>query len=135
MSVNIDEGCNVRDLLKAVFAATFIFLSMIKMAVAENAYEGGSFIVSAMRVGSGGTYVEFQPPLAGCNGGSQYRMHARIRPDDTQNYDAIVSTLLSAYHTKSTLRGVWYETLPDGVSECNNAGGILRLYMVKGDWY
>ena len=129
--MNKDAGINMQELLKAVFVATFLFLSMIRAAVAENSYEGGSFAVSAMRIGSGGTYVEFQPPLAGCNGGSQYRMHARIRPDDTQNYDAIVSALLSAYHTKSKLRGVWYETLPDGVSECNNAGGILRLVMIE----
>ena len=129
--MNIDEGCIVQDLLKTVFVATLIFLSMIKVAVAEYAYEGGSFIVKTMRIGGSGTYVEFEPPLAGCNGGSQYRMHARIRTSDTQNYDAIVSTLLSAYHTKSKLRGVWYETLPDGVSECNNGGGVLRLDMIE----
>lgn len=93
--------------------------------------QGGMFRVASLRVGSDATFVQFDPAPSACNGGSHYRMHARVKASAMENYDAMVSTLLSAYMAEQRIRYIWYHDLPSGVQACNDAGGILDITMIE----
>ena len=106
----------------------FCLLSSSVFAGGQN----GDFKVSSLRVGDDGVYIEFSPAPAACNGGNQYRMHARVRNTISKNYDAIVSSLLTAYTSNQTFKYIWFNDLPSGVEACSNTGGeILELTMVE----
>lgn len=94
--------------------------------------ESGPFKVISLRTGNDGVYIQFNPAPSACNGGSQYRMHARVRHSVSENYNGMVSTLLTAFTTDQTLKYIWYSDLPAGVVSCSNNGNeILELKMVE----
>jgi len=112
---------------------TIVFLiscCVFTTALAE--YESGPFKVTSLRMADNGVYIQFSPAPSACNGGTQYRMHARVRHSVSENYNAIVSTLLTAFTTDQTFKYIWYSDLPAGVASCSNNGNeILELTIVE----
>ena len=114
----------------------FITILMCTSFIVSAAGEGGAFKVTSLRVNGNSILVAFDPAPAGCNGGSQYRMHAKVTntvsgdpdPVPRPNYNVMVSMLLTAYTTGQTLKYIWYNVLPSGATSCSNNGDeILTL--------
>jgi len=123
-------------LLKGKLVGCLVFfvlgMSLSSASYAAAGWQGGSFKVSSLRVSNDGVYIKFSPAPTACNGGSQYGMHARVRHTVSQNYDSLMSTLLSAYSAEHTFDYLWYNELPTGASACSNLSGeILELTMIK----
>lgn len=114
--------------LNALALLVFIIFSHSAIAGGQN----GPLKVSSLRVGDDGVYIQFNPAPSACNGGNQYRMHARVRHSISKNYDALVSSLLTAYTTGQSLNYIWFNDLPSGVEACSNNGGeLLELTMIE----
>lgn len=69
--------------------------------------ESGIFKVQTLRYGADGIYVGFSPGLSACNGGDQYRMHAKVPYTQTTNSNALISVLLTAYTAGQTFQFIW----------------------------
>jgi hypothetical protein len=117
--------------MKSIKAAWGLALCLLSAAAIAGG-EGGKFKVSSIRTADDGLYIRFSPAPQACNGGTQYRMHARVRHSVSHNYNALVSTLLAAYSAGHTFQYIWFNDLPSGVSSCSNtAGEILELTMAE----
>lgn len=117
--------------MKIFVVISFLF-SLLWVSTVSAANQYGPFKVSSLRIASdGGIFVEFSPAPSACNGGAHYRMHARVS-NTKDNYNAMVSTLLTAYTTGQQFRYIWYQDLPVGVDSCSNSNGeILDLTVVE----
>ena len=124
-SVHFFKGNNMKSLKTIVF---LILCCVSTTALAE--YEGGQFKVTSLRMAGDGVYIQFSPAPSACNGGDQYRMHARVQHSVSGNYNTMVSTLLTAYTTGQTFKFIWYSALPAGFTSCGN-NEILELIMVE----
>ena len=109
----------------------FGFILLIYSGVSVAGGQGGNFKIVSLRVSGDATYIQFSPAPTACNGGSHYRMHARVRVTSSENYEAMVSTLLSLYMSNQTLRYIWYQDLSAGITACSDSGGILELTMME----
>lgn len=111
-----------------LFLLGVVFFSCPTYAGGEN----GPFLIASLRFGDDGIYIQFSPAPAACNGGDQYRMHARVRHTVSNNYQALVSVLLTAYTAKQNLRYIWYTDLPGSADACGASGpNILELTMLE----
>lgn len=113
----------------------FLILLLCFNFVSTSVHAGGQngpFSIASLRFGDDGVYIQFSPAPLACNGGSQYRMHARVRHSVSKNYQALASVLLTAYTTKQTLRYIWYTDLPSNVDSCGAlSSNILELTMLE----
>lgn len=75
-------------------------------AIAQS-YEAGDWRVSNLRVDTGAVYVTLSPAPAGCQGGNNFGAHLLINMS-RPNFQALYSTLLTAYTANLSLSGIWY---------------------------
>lgn len=89
-------------------------------------WEGGAKTVEVVRFMRTGVYVGFNPPLENCNGGNQARAHVLLKKTH-ENYNALVSVLLTLKTTQTPIRYVWVSN--EGIV-CGPAG-ILTLEKIE----
>lgn len=69
--------------------------------------EGGTKTITAMRVDGGGVSIRLSPAPTNCNGGAQYRMHARVNATHP-DYQAMVSSLLALKTSNKPIKYLWF---------------------------
>jgi len=117
--------------MKSLKTIVFLLLCCVS-TTALAGRESGPFKVTSLRMADNGVYIQFSPAPSACNGGDQYRMHARVQHSVSKNYNGMVSTLLTAFTTGQTFKYIWYSDLPTGVVSCGNIGNeILELILVE----
>ena len=106
------------------YVSMMVALPILLVAEVCNAqvWEGGGKTVTALRFGSNGVSVQFNPAPAACNGGNNYRMHAHLYKDHP-NYNSLLSALITLKTTKTPLQHLW---LSDEDVACS-ATHILKL--------
>lgn len=115
-------------MIRLMFAICFLLFSTSAYCGGQN----GPFSITSLRFGDDGIYMQFSPAPTACNGGSQYRMHARVRHSVSNNYQVLAGVLLTAYTAKQNLRYIWYTDLPSNAEACSSSGpNILELTMLE----
>ena len=108
------------------FVTCFACLMMTSGALAG--YEGAGtvggkgFTITSIRITDQGAKFSVSPAPAGCLGGTHWGEHFIVKspqPDGQgrKNFDAMYSTLLTAFFADQHLDGVWYE---ERTQPCNN---------------
>ncbi len=92
----------------------------------SSTYESGPFKVSSLRFFSTGVDIRFDPEPASCLGGAHYRMHARLSAS-SENYSALVSTLIAAYTADQSFTFLWFSNEGEKCSKTH----ILNLDIVE----
>lgn len=89
----------------------------ISNTVIAQEYEGGSFVIESYRIDSQNTFIRLNPYPDECQGGTHFRMHAKISVDHV-NYKALTSAVMAAYTAKSPIKYIWFQDndLPCGDS-------------------
>lgn len=103
-----------------------LFILFFTMSAHSVVYQGGKFKVETMRFENTQLKVRFSPPPAACEGGDNYRMHARI------DYSAagakeMTSILMAAYMSGATFKFIWFDNEGSVCSETH----LLNLLMVE----
>lgn len=107
-------------LYKPLLFLSIVFSSFI---VHADIYESGPFKIKSIRVAETKVYVQFEPALQACEGGTHYRMHTVTSSENT----ALVSTILATYLSQKTIKYVFARG--EG-SPCSSAH-VLTLYMLE----
>ena len=103
-----------------------IILLVITFISSAQVYQGGTIKVQSMRFSPSAVFVRFSPALNACEGGNQYRMHAKF-PLTQLNSNELTSALLTAYTSGQTLQYVWVSNEGE---RCSNSR-ILNLDMIE----
>lgn len=101
-------------------------LLLASSALSAEVYEGGAKQITLIRVDGGGVSIALSPAPKNCNGGSQYRMHARVYAT-YPNYNAMVSSLLALKTSHSPVKGLWFS---NSNITCD-AANILKITLIE----
>ena len=120
------------------FGTCFACLMMTSGALAR--YEGAgmvggsAFTITSIHLTDQGAKLAVSPAPAGCLGGTHWGEHFLVelpQPDGQgrKSFDAMYSTLLTAFITGQNLTGVWYG---ERTQPCNNEpSGLLIIHGIK----
>lgn len=113
-------------LIISLLVFTFVFSTNTFALV----HQGGTIKVTSIRISKSAVYVQFNPALRACEGGDQYRMHAKY-PITQSNSKELTSALLTAYTSGQTFQYVWVSNEGTRCSHEEGATHILNLDMVE----
>lgn len=109
--------------MKVLLLITLVLIPMFSVA---QVWESGSFKVKSMRMGGDALYVQFEPAPNYCQGGSQYRMHAKVNKSQA-NFNELMSLAIVSYTTGASFN---YLFLSNEGQPCSNSH-ILDIDMLE----
>lgn len=115
--------------IKLVLISTTVALILSKTAFSLP-HQSGPFKVASIRIDRSAVLVRFNPALPACEGGDNYRMHARF-PITQSNSKELTSALLTAHTSGLKLSWVWVSNAGQKCSHEPGESHILNLDAIE----